>query len=192
MTEHEKCMAGLMYDANYAGREEEHLKCMELCYDFNHLRPSDAAGREELIRKIFHRIGKSPYIEPNLWVSFGTNIEAGDYFYANHDCVFLDPGKITFGNYVFIGPQCGFYTAHHPLHSSLRNQFYEYAKPITIGDNVWIGGGSIIMPGVTIGSNVVIGGGSIVCHDIPDNVLACGNPCRIIREITNEDLISMH
>lgn len=187
MTEKEKCMAGEMYEADYPGRDEDNLKCLDLCYEFNHAKPSDLAYRESIIRKIFHKVGKNVRVEQNIFVSFGYNIEAGDNLFINHDCVFLDPGKITFGDNVFIGPQCGFYTAHHNIHPYWRNQGYEYAFPITIGNDVWIGGGCVFMPGVTVGDNVVIGGGSVVCSDIPDNVVAFGNPCKVFRPITDED-----
>ena len=99
----------------------------------------------------------------------------------------MDPGKITFGDNVFIGPNCGFYTAHHPIHKDPRNELLEYARPITVGNDVWFGGNCVVVPGVTIGSNVVIGAGSVVTHDIPDNVVAVGNPCRVLRPITEED-----
>ena len=190
MTEQEKCLAGLMYDASYPGRDEDNLRCLDLCYEFNHTKPSDLAAREAIIRKILHKVGKNVRVEQNIYISFGYNIEAGNNLFINHDCVFLDPGKITIGNNVFIGPQCGFYTAHHNIHQDWRNAGYEYAFPITIGDNVWIGGGSVFMPGVTIGNNVVIGGGSVVCEDIPDNVVAFGNPCRVHRAITEQDKIN--
>lgn len=112
----------------------------------------------------------------------------GKNFYANHNLVILDGAKVIFGNDVFIAPDCGFYTAGHPIDAERRNQGLEYAYPITVGDNVWFGGGVRVLPGVTIGSNVVIGAGSVVTHDIPDNVIAVGNPCRVLREITEEDL----
>ncbi len=143
--------------------------------------------REELIRKLFGKVGRDPYVEPNIFCGFGFNIEVGDQFFANN-CIFVDPGKITFGEYVFIGPSCGFYTAHHPIHLELRDKLYEYARPITVGSHVWIGGGTVVVPGVTIGSNVVIGAGSVVTKDIPDNVVAAGNPCRVLRPITEDDL----
>lgn len=115
------------------------------------------------------------------------NIELGENFYANHNLVILDGAKVTFGDNVFVAPNCGFYTAGHPLDYERRNAGLEYAYPITVGDNVWIGGGVQVMPGVTIGSNVVIGGGSVVTKDIPDNYVAVGNPCKVIRPITEAD-----
>lgn len=188
MTELEKCNAGLLYDTTFPGREEMHLQCAQLCYDYNHTRPSDMQRREEILRKLFGKLGKNPYVEPNIFCGFGWNIEAGDNFYANNNCVFVDPGKIIFGDNVFIGPSCGFYTAHHPIHPALRNQLYEYARPIKVGSDVWIGGNTVVVPGATIGSNVVIGAGSVVVGDIPDNVVAFGNPCKVYRKITEEDL----
>jgi len=189
MTEQEKCNAGLMYDTTFPGREEMHLKCMDLCFAYNNTLPSDTVRREELLRKIFGKLGKNPYVEPTLFCGFGWNIEAGDNFFANTNCVFVDPGKITFGDNVFIGPGCGFYTAHHPIHPKLRNQLYEYARPIRVGSDVWIGGGTVVLPGAEIGSGVVIGAGSVVVGKIPDNVVAFGNPCKVHRAVTEDDLL---
>ena len=189
MTEKEKCENGLWYDTAFPGREEAHIVCADLCYEYNHTRPSDMKRREELIRKIFGKVGKNPYVEPNIFCGFGWNIEVGDHFFANNNCVFVDPGKITFGDYVFIAPQCGFYTAGHPLDTQQRDAGLEIAKPIRVGSHVWFGGGVKVLPGVTIGSNVVIGAGSVVTKDIPDGVLAYGNPCRVIRPITEDDRV---
>ena len=189
MTELEKCQKGLWYDTGFPGREEAHIVCADLCYEYNHTRPSDMQRREELIRKIFGKVGKNPYVEPNIFCGFGWNIEVGDHFFANNNCVFVDPGKITFGDYVFIAPQCGFYTAGHPLDTQQRDAGLEIAKPIRVGSHVWFGGGVKVLPGVTIGSNVVIGAGSVVTKDIPDGVLAYGNPCRVIRPITEADRV---
>lgn len=183
MTEREKCQAGKLYDTTFPSREEEHLQCADLCYDYNHTRPSDVQRREVILRQIFGKVGEIPYVEPNLFCGFGINIEVGDYFFANNNCVFVDPGKITFGKHVFIGPNCAFYTANHPLDASIRNQKLETALPIKVGDNVWIGGSTTVLPGVTIGNNVVIGAGSVVTKDIPDGMLAYGNPCCVVREI---------
>lgn len=187
MTEKEKCEAGLLYDTGYAGREEAHLRCADLCWEYNRTKPSDMQTREKLLRQIFGKLGNNPYVEPNLFCGFGTNVEAGDNFFANNNCVFVDPGKITFGNDVKIAPQCGFYTALHPLDPQLRKDNYEAAYPITVGNNVWFGGGVKVLPGVTIGDNTVIGAGSVVTGDIPADCLAFGNPCRVIRVLTEAD-----
>lgn len=187
MTEREKCDAGMLYDTNFPGREEMHLVAADICWEYNHTRPSDMKKREELIRKLFGKVGVEPYVEPNFFCGFGFNIEVGDHFFANNNCNFVDPGKITIGDYVFLGPSVSLFTAHHPIDTEMRNQLLEYAAPITIGDNVWIGGNTVVVPGVTIGSNVVIGAGSVVTKDIPDNVVAAGNPCRVIRPITEAD-----
>lgn len=192
MTEWEKCLSGFMYDTSFPGREEAHLKAADLCYEYNHTKPSDMKKREEIIRKLFGKAGKNIYVEPNIFCGFGFNIEVGDNFYANNNCNFVDPGKIFFGDNVFIGPNCGFYTAHHPIDREQRNQMMEYARPIIVGNDVWFGGHTAVVPGVTIGNNVVIGAGSVVVHDIPDNVVAFGNPCRVFRSITEEDKKTWH
>lgn len=187
MTEKEKCEEGLLYHTGYAGREEAHLRCADLCWEYNRTKPSDMHTREMLLRQIFGKLGSNPYVEPNLFCGFGSNVEAGDNFFANNNCVFVDSGKITFGNDVKIAPQCGFYTALHPLDPQQRKDNYEAAYPITVGNNVWFGGGVKVLPGVTIGDNTVIGAGSVVTKDIPPNCLAFGNPCRVIRPLTEAD-----
>lgn len=189
MSWREDCAAGLRYDTTDPEREAEHIACADLCWEYNRTKPSDMARREELLRRIFGKLGKNPYVEPTLFCGFGSNIEAGDNFFANNNCVFVDPDKIIFGDNVFIGPSCGFYTAHHPIHAELRNKMYEYARPITVGSNVWIGGGTVVLPGAEIGDGTVIGAGSVVTGKIPANVVAFGNPCRVHRQITQDDLL---
>ena len=133
------------------------------------------------------KTGENFTLTAPFWCDYGYNIELGENFYANHNLVILDGAKVTFGDNVFIGPDCGFHTAGHPIDFERRNRGMEYAYSITVGDNVWIGAGVQVMPGVTIGSNVVIGGGSVVVKDIPGNCVAVGNPCHVLRPITEED-----
>lgn len=184
MTEKEKRARGELYDANY---DKELLKEMEktreLCYEYNNLRPTEIEKKDELIKKILGKSGKNIRIEPNFYCDYGYNIFVGDNFYMNYNCVILDGAKVEFGDNVFIGPNCGFYTAGHPIEIDLRNKGLEYAKPIKVGDNVWFGGNVVVLPGVTIGNNVTIGAGSVVTKDIPDNSIAYGNPCKKVRDI---------
>lgn len=179
----------MLYDANNdTDLIEERKVAKNLCYDFNHLRPSDTSGQQRIMRQLLGKtVGDSFCIVAPFWCDYGYNIEIGENFFANHNTVILDGAKVTFGNNVFIAPNCGFHTAGHPIDTERRNRGLEYAYPITVGDNVWIGAGVQVMPGVTIGSNVVIGGGSVVVKDIPSNVVAVGNPCRVLRPITDED-----
>lgn len=188
MTEKEKMQKQMLYDANN-DRElrNERDKAKELCYLFNHLRPSDEKGQQELMRKLLGKTAASFCITAPFWCDYGYNIEIGENFYANHNTVILDAARVKFGDNVFIAPDCGFYTSGHPIDFERRNRGLEYAYPITVGDNVWIGAGVQVMPGVTIGSNVVIGGGSVVVNDIPSDSVAVGNPCKVIRSITEAD-----
>ena len=136
-----------------------------------------------IIRTLFGSTKQEFLIEQPFYCDYGYNIHIGENFYCNVNCVILDAAPVTFGNNVFIAPNCGFYTAGHPFDVNLRNQGLEYAKPITIGNNVWIGAQVCVLPGVTIGDNCVIGAGSVVTKNIPDNSLAVGNPCRVIRTL---------
>ena len=187
-TEKEKAKAGKLYDANSdAELLAERDVCKERCYELNRLRPSQKKEREDIIRALFGRTGKSFLIEQPFYCDYGYNIEIGENFYANHNCVILDDAKVVFGDNVFLAPNCTFATASHPLDIQQRNQGLEYAYPITVGDNVWIGAGVTVLPGVTIGAGSVIGAGSLVNRDIPAGVLAAGNPCRVIRPLTAAD-----
>ena len=178
----------MLYDAN---NDPELLRerniAKDLCHAYNQLRPTDGESQRRLIRRLLGKTGGAFCITAPFWCDYGYNIEIGENFFCNHNTVILDCAKVVFGGNVFIGPGCGFYTAGHPIDYERRNRGLEYAYPITVGDNVWIGGGVHVMPGVSIGSNVVIGGGSVVVKDIPDNSVAVGNPCRVIRKITDED-----
>ena len=188
MTEKEKRDAGLLYDANYdeaLGREL--LACKDRCHLYNQIRPSRARERHEAIAALFGRVGENFTIQAPFWCDYGCNIEIGENFFMNHNGVILDGAKVTFGDNVFIAPNCLFSTAGHPLDTAQRNRGLEYAYPITVGDNVWFGAGVIVLPGVTIGSDTVIGAGSLVNRDIPAGVVAAGNPCRVIRPLTAAD-----
>lgn len=188
MTEKEKMRAQMLYDANYDQTLlEERDKAKDLCHQYNQLRPSDRASQQEVLKKLLGKTGENFILTAPFWCDYGYNIELGENFYANHNLVILDGAKVTFGDNVFIGPDCGFHTAGHPIDFERRNRGLEYAYSITVGDNVWIGAGVQVMPGVTIGSNVVIGGGSVVVKDIPSNCVAVGNPCKVIRAITEAD-----
>lgn len=190
MTEKEKMLSGQLYDTNDAVLVRERDRAKALCRAYNDLSREDAAGRHALLAELFGRIGKACLIEASFWCDYGSCIELGENFYANHNLVILDAGGVRIGSNVMIGPNCGLYTSSHPLDVARRNADLEYGYPIVIGDNVWIGGGVQILPGVTIGSNTVIGAGSVVTRDIPDRCVAVGNPCRVLRRLPEDGEIS--
>lgn len=184
MTEKEKAAHGLLYDANY-DRELmlERERCQEILFEYNHLPASQAEKRKDLLKSLLGKTGKEFTFNSPLWMDYGYNVEIGENFFANTNLVILDAAKVTIGDNVFIAPNVGIYAAGHPLEIDPRNKGLEYAYPIHIGNNVWIGGHVVILPGVTIGDNTTIGAGSVVTKDIPANVLAVGNPCRVIRQL---------
>lgn len=187
MDQKERMLAGLPYKAWLDGLEEERVACKKKIYAYNRIPPGEWEELDRALRSLLGRAGKNAYIEPPFHCDYGWNIEVGDNFYANYNLTVLDVGKVTAGDNVQIAPNVSLYTAGHPLHPDSRNSGYEYGIPITIGDNVWIGGNVVVLPGVTIGSNSVIGAGSVVSKDIPAWSLAVGNPCRVVRQITEED-----
>lgn len=167
--------------------EAEIRKCKDKCWKFNQLHPNDSEAQQALLTTLIGKMGADAVFTPPFWCDYGYNITVGDWFYANHNLVIQDGAKVTFGDHVFIGPNCCFTTAEHPTDPEQRKAGLEIAKPITVGNNVWIGAGSTVLAGVTIGDNTVIGAGSVVTQSIPANVVAVGVPCRVKREITEAD-----
>lgn len=188
MNEWEKAQAGYLYDANYDQKLlADRIRCADLCYEFNQCRPSDTERQAELLREIIGCIKGDCVITAPFHCDYGSNITIGKNFYTNFNCTILDGAKVTFGDNVFIAPNCVFSTAGHAIDAEQRAQGLEIAFPITVGDNVWIGANVSVLPGVTIGSNTIIGAGSVVNKDIPAGVIAAGVPCRVIRPITEKD-----
>ena len=165
--------------------EMAHIKPQRLIKKFN--ATEDYLERADILKELFGSVDKNCYIEPPFRCEYGTNIYIGNNFYANFDCLFLDVNKIIIGNNVMLGPRVCIYTAGHPIDAEIRSSQLEYGKPVTIGNDVWIGGSVVINPGINIGNNVVIGSGSVVTKDIPSDVVAAGNPCKVIRKITEKD-----
>lgn len=184
MTEKEKMLAGDIYNANYDEELiKERNKAKEQCFSYNQIKPLELEKRKTRMKGILGKTKENFFIEQPFLCDYGYNIEIGENFYSNHNLVILDANKVEFGDNVFVAPNCGFYTSGHPIDYKERNKGLEYAKPIKVGNNVWIGGNVVVLPGVTIGDNVVIGAGSVVNKDIPSNTLAVGNPCRVIKKI---------
>lgn len=182
-SEKEKMLRGELYRADDPLLVRERLHARHLTRQFNQTVEHDLATRKKIIQKLFGSTGQELYIEPSFRCDYGYNIHVGENFYANFDCVFLDVCEIRIGRNAMLAPGVHIYTASHPLDASLRTSGVEDGKPVAIGDHVWIGGRSIINPGVTIGDNVVIGSGSVVTKDVPNNVLIVGNPARIVKSI---------
>ena len=190
MTECEKMKKGFWYDANNdAELLELRENAEELCYSFNQTSPKMTEKKEKIMNAILPNRGKNTTILSPFYTDYGYNCFIGDNTFINHNAYLMDGAQIKIGSYCFIGPNCGMYTAVHPLIAEERNKGLEKAKPIIIGDNVWIGGDVTILPGVKIGANTVIGAKSVVTKDIPANVVAAGNPCRVLRKITEKDSI---
>ncbi|WP_203249086.1 maltose acetyltransferase domain-containing protein [Sporosarcina beigongshangi] len=182
-TEKEKMLAGELYLAADSELIKGRENARRLTRVFNETLETELSERTTLLKELFGSVGENIYIEPTLRCDYGSNIHVGENFYANFDSVFLDVCEIRIGDNCMMAPGVHIYTATHPLDPTERNSGAEYGKPVTIGDNVWIGGRAVINPGVTIGHNVVIASGAVVVKDVPDNVVVGGNPARIIKEI---------
>ena len=184
MTMKERINTGKLFTDDCEGMPKERTKCKKYMKEFNESSPTNLPVRYAAMTKLFGRITKA-WIEPPFYCCYGTHIEIGDMSYINFNCNFVDDGKITIGKKVMFGPGVTIATVGHPINPEMRG--YMYTDPVTISDNCWIGAAVTICPGVTIGENSVIGAGSVVVHDVPANVVAAGNPCRVIREISEED-----
>lgn len=179
---------GEIYDPGDSDIMKEQIKCLEMLYDFNMTRPSELEKRESMLKKMFAEIGSNCYIEPPFHANWGgRHVHFGNLVYANFNLTMVDDTHIYVGDYTMFGPNVTVATAGHPIMPELREKAYQYNFPVRIGRNCWIGAGALIMPGITIGDNVVVGAGSVVTKDLPSNVVAVGNPCRILREIGDYD-----
>ncbi len=187
MSQKERMLAGLPYKAWLDGLPQKRERARRLCHEYNHLPPERWGERTALLKDLLGKTGERLTIEPDFHCDYGTNITVGEDFYANFNLVILDVAPVTIGDRAQIAPNVSIYTAGHPIHPDSRASGYEYGQSVTIGDDVWIGGSSVILPGVNIGRGAVIGAGSVVTKDIPPMVIAVGNPCRMVRPITEAD-----
>ena len=181
MSEKEKMLSGEFYNPLDSELINERVKCKLLCQEYNNIKYDDIEKREKILKQILGKTKEKFFIEQPFICDYGYNIEIGENFYSNHNLVILDCAKVKFGDNVFIAPNCGFYTAEHPLNAETRNKGSEYAKPIIIGNNVWIGGGVQILSGVTVGNNSVVAAGAVVTKNVPDNSVVAGVPAKVIK-----------
>ena len=186
MTERERMLSARLYMGD-AELGELNANCRRLMEKFNATRYERGSDKMKYIRELFAHVGKNAYIEPEVYFDYGCHISVCENFYSNTGLIILDQCKVTIGNNVFFGPRVNIYCAGHPIDAGVRNKQLEYGKPVTIGNDVWVGGNVVFNPGVTVGDDVVIGSGAVVTRDIPSHVIAGGNPCKVIREITDED-----
>jgi maltose O-acetyltransferase len=184
-SEREKMLAGELYDAFDPDLVADRNRARDLCQTLNATRETEQEVRRHLLSQLFGKGGDTVWMQPPFYCDYGSNIELGHRVFFNFNCVVLDVCRVRIGEYTQFGPGVQILTPLHPLQADLRRK-QEYGKPVEIGSDVWIGGGALILPGVRIGSRTVIGAGSVVTRDIPDGVFAAGNPCRVIREITEE------
>ena len=182
-TEREKMLDGELYLATDEELTRMHINARQLLHSFNFSHPNELERQKELIYGLFGEVGDNFTVKPPFYCDYGCHITAGNNLYINYDCTILDCNRVDLGNNVLLAPKVQIYTAYHPTDPEIRLTGKEYAAPVIIGDNVWLGGGVIVCPGVKIGKNVTIGAGSVVTKDLPDNVVAAGNPCRVVKEI---------
>lgn len=188
MTLEERMLNGKLYDCADEKLQAQQRALNELVFDYNNTRPSDGQRRQELLRQIFQDMGEGCYIEPPLHANWaGKFVHLGRSVYVNFNLTLVDDTAIYIGDYTMIGPNVTIATGTHPILPALREKLYQFNMPVRIGRNCWLGAGAIILPGVTIGDNVVVGAGSVVTHDLPDNVVAVGNPCRVLRPVGERD-----
>lgn len=188
MTNKEKMHSGKLYLPGGDDIMTDQFRCLEKLYDYNMTRPSEQAKRQKMLKDMFAEIGEDCYIEPPFHANWGGhNVHFGKGVYANFNLTMVDDTHIYVGDYTLFGPNVTVATAGHPIDPELREKTYQYNIPVRIGRNCWIGAGAVIVPGITIGDNVVIGAGSVVTKDIPSNVVAVGNPCKVLREINQHD-----
>lgn len=187
MTTKERMHSQKVYFCDDEDLVREQEQCLEILYDFNHTRPSEKEKRQEILKSLVAELGENCYIEPPLHANWGRHTYFGNNVYANFNLTLVDDTDIFIGDSVMIGPNVTIATAGHPIDPELRKKVAQYNIPVRIGNNVWIGAGAVVLPGVSIGENTVIGAGSIVTKDIPANVVAVGNPCRVLREINERD-----
>jgi len=182
-TEREKMLAGERYDPSDPDLVAARERADERTRRYNETAPGDAAARRDLLRDLFGSVGADPHVEPPFRCDYGEHIHVGDGFYANFDCVVLDVCRVEVGDDCLLGPGVHVYTATHPLDPTERRSGAEYGKPVTLGDNVWVGGQAVINPGVTVGDDAVIASGAVVTDDVPAGVVVQGNPASVVREI---------
>lgn len=187
MTEKERMLEGKLYISMDEELINDIKKSRRITRLYNTTTEEEQDYRKELLKELFESTKENYYIEPPFRCDYGCNISIGNNFYANYDCIILDVNKVIIGDNVFFAPRVSVFTAGHPIDAEIRNMQLEYGKPVVIGNDVWVGGNTVINPGVTIGDNVVIGSGSVVTKDIPSGVVAAGNPCKVIRKINAED-----
>ena len=182
-----KMHSGEIYFSHEQELVDEQTQCLEILYDYNHTRPSESKKREEILSRFFAEMGENCYIEPPLRANWGKHTHLGKQVYANFNLTLVDDTCIHIGDYVMIAPNVTIATAGHPIDPELRKKIGQFNMPVRIENNVWIGANAVILPGVTIGENSVIGAGSVVTKDIPENVVAVGNPCQVLRKIGSRD-----